>query len=135
MSPRIDLGNTSTISLTLDARDQPRQHLVAASSGVEHLHLRLCNRIESSHHSPQLPHNHTTGRNQTTVYGRARANVQLDPMLRSGVREGDINMPSTVVGVDFIPALQSNYLYLHKLTQKIQCGNKLLLQLRCWEWV
>lgn len=73
VSSKTNLGNISTMSLIPDVRDQPRHHVVAVTSGREHLRLHLCNQIGSSHHNPQLPHGHTTGRNQATVCGQARA--------------------------------------------------------------
>ena len=85
MSPRADLGNTWTISLTLDARDWLIQHSVAASSGLEPLR-RLCNRIESSHHNTirsfrttyyQLASSASAYGMPPQEHGQARAEIKL----------------------------------------------------------
>jgi hypothetical protein len=88
VSPRADLGNTWTISLTLDARDWLIQHSVAASSGLEPLR-RLCNRIESSHHI-------TIRSFRTTYYQLASsAGVYAMPPWEHGQARAEIKLAST----------------------------------------
>ena len=87
MSPWADLGNTWTISLTPDALDWLIQHLVAASSGLEP--LRLCNRIESSHHI-------TIRSFRTTYYQLASsASAYAMPPQEHGQARAEIKLAST----------------------------------------